>query len=324
MTLDDIIAPVKPELEEFEIAFAKMLHSNVPLAEQVVQYISTKKGKRLRPLLVFLSAKLHGALNEKTLSAGIVVEMLHTATLIHDDVVDESSLRRGSPTVNTVWDNKISVLVGDFLFSKTLISMLELKDPEAFAILSETAKLITEGELLQVAHDRDFEMNEEIYFDLISKKTAALFRAACELGALSINSNGRSRENMRKFGENLGIAFQIKDDLLDYVGDERQLGKPTGNDLRENKVTLPLIFALSRSEKKKRMEILDMLEQGVEDDGQIEEIIRFVNEQGGVQYSMQVAQSFAAKAAQILDEYTNSDMAPYLKSLVDFSIRRNK
>ncbi|NIA31547.1 MAG: polyprenyl synthetase family protein [Actinobacteria bacterium] len=324
MNINEIIFPVKEELDEFENTFVNFLHSNVPLVEQIVQYISTKRGKRLRPMLVFMAAKLHGEITAKTLSASIVIEMLHTATLIHDDVVDESAQRRGSPTVNNVWSNKISILVGDFLFSKTLAGMLDLRDIEALAIISEAAKLITEGELLQIAHDQDFAMDESIYFDLVSRKTAALFSAACELGALTTGANGESREKMKEFGENLGIAFQIKDDLLDYIGIEEELGKPTGNDIREKKVTLPLIFALSHSSLENRNAILVKLDKGVQGEEEIADVVRFVRENGGIDYSMDTANNYGQKAIKILEEYSNSELTPYLKELVIFAINREK
>ena len=322
MSIEHLIAPVKKELDEFERAFSKKLHSDVPLAEQVVQYISTKRGKRIRPLLVFLSAKLHGDINTKTIDASVVVEMLHTATLVHDDVVDDSNLRRGVPTVNHVWNNKISVLVGDFLFSKTLTSMLDLQDHNALAIISETAKLITEGELLQVAHDQDFELSETAYFELISKKTAALFRAACELGALSTSDDVKSRELMREFGQNFGVAFQIKDDLLDYVGEESTVGKPIGNDIRENKVTLPLIYALKNSKDSHKNEMIHLLENGVDEGDKVSRIVDFVQNEGGVQYSTEIAARYGEKASQILDQYNGSPVKAQLQELVDFSINR--
>lgn len=323
MSIDQIIAPVQSELDEFENVFSDLLHSEVELAEQVVQYISTKRGKRIRPLLVFLAAKLHGTSNAKTMSASLVVEMLHTATLIHDDVVDDSSLRRGVPTINEVWNNKISVLVGDFLFSKTLTTLLDIRDYDALEIFSSAAKLITEGELLQIAHSEDFELSETLYFDLISKKTAALFKASCELGALTTIGNGTAKELMGEFGQNLGIAFQIKDDLLDYVGSESTLGKPTGNDIRENKVTLPLIYALKKSPINQRKEMLLLLENSVENENKIDKIIDFVQDAGGVEYSTQKAAEYGSKASKILDQYNGSIIKNHLKDLVDFTINRD-
>jgi len=322
VNIEEIFAPVKNELEQFEIKFNNALHSDVPLADQVVRYISKRRGKRLRPVLVFLSGKLHGEVTPKTMNASIVIELLHTATLVHDDVVDNSDLRRGSPTVNNLWDNKISVLVGDLLFSRTLTAMLELYDLEALAILSDAAKLVTEGELLQIELDHDFEMDEGTYFDLISKKTAALFEASCELGALSIKNDSESRLRMKKFGKNLGIAFQIKDDLLDYIGSSTKIGKPTGNDIRENKVTLPLIYALANAKASDRQRILDIMDQEDRNDEEINQIINFVKERGGVDYSFAIAKSYAEKAQNILNAYPESEIRTTLKNLVDFAVNR--
>ncbi len=308
-------------MHEFESAFEQVLHSNISLAEQVIRYIAGRKGKRLRPLLVFLSARLHGQTTAKTMEAGVIVELLHTATLIHDDVVDESTLRRGSPTVNHLWNNKISVLIGDFLFSRTLTALVGLQDPEALAIISEAANRITEGELIQIDHDHDYEMGENVYFDLVSKKTAALFSAACALGAWSVADGFESQSKMRLFGENLGIAFQIKDDLLDYVGETAKLGKPTGNDIRENKVTLPLIHALARAGNSRRQEILRLLESGVDEDG-IRKVVAFVNDFGGVDYSTRTAKEYGEKACAILQTYPASETKTCLNTLVEFAINR--
>ena len=322
MNAETIFAPVHKELELFEEQFTHLLQSDIPLADQVIRYIAKHKGKRLRPVLVFLSGKLHGEITPKTMSASIVVELLHTATLVHDDVVDDSDLRRGSPTVNSLWNNKVSVLVGDLLFSRTLTTMLDLQDLEALAILSEAAKLVTEGELLQIERDHDFDMDESIYFDLISKKTAALFRVSCELGALSIKNDMESRKRMRELGHNLGIAFQIKDDLLDYVGNQKKIGKPTGNDIRENKVTLPLIYALAKASSADKKAILDILDQDDISDEQIARVVDFVKKLGGVDYSIAVARNYAEKAQQVLDFYPDSEIKTTLKNLVDFAVNR--
>jgi len=308
-------------MREFEPAFEQVLHSDISLAEQVIRYVAGRKGKRLRPLLVFLSARLHGGTTPKTLQASVIVELLHTATLIHDDVVDESTLRRGSPTVNHLWNNKISVLIGDFLFSRTLTALVGFKDHEALAIISDAANRITEGELIQIEHDHDYEMGEDIYFDLVSKKTAALFSASCSLGAWSVAGEHDARQKMELFGENLGIAFQIKDDLLDYVGETAKLGKPTGNDIRENKVTLPLIHALARAENSRRKTILDLLESGV-DEASIQKVVSFVNEHGGVDYSTRIAKEYSDKACAILQTYPESETKTSLKKLVEFAINR--
>ncbi len=321
MDITKILAPVQSDMREFEPAFEQVLHSDISLAEEVIRYIAGRKGKRLRPLLVFLSARLHGHTTAKTMQASVIVELLHTATLIHDDVVDESTLRRGSPTVNHLWSNKISVLIGDFLFSRTLTALVGLKDYDALAIISEAANRITEGELIQVDHDHDYEMGEDVYFDLVSKKTAALFSAACSLGAWSVADGAEARLKMRLFGEYLGIAFQIKDDLLDYIGETAKLGKPTGNDIRENKVTLPLIYALAHAEHSRRMEILDLLESGVDETG-IQKVVSFVNDHGGVDYSTRIAKEYGEKACNILQTYPGSEIRTCLNELVEFAINR--
>lgn len=323
VSIDSIFKPIANHLHEFEKQFKETLHSEVPLAEQVVRYIATLKGKRLRPGLVFLSAQLHGQSSINTMRSAIVVELLHTATLVHDDVVDDSDLRRGSPTIKKLWDNRISVLIGDLLFSRTLTAMVNLQDMNALTVLSKAANRITEGELLQIERDRDFEIDESIYFDLVGKKTAALFSASCELGALSVHgNNGQYAAYMRDFGENLGVAFQIKDDLLDYVGDESRLGKPIGNDIRENKVTLPLIYVLSQADGKACKEILNILNQAEISDDEIDKIIDYVREKGGLDYAINVANSFAGKAKEILAQYPTSVVKQSLENLVEFAINR--
>lgn len=322
MDLNAIISPVKGDLERFEESLSLLLHSNIPLAAQVVKYIGRHRGKRLRPSLVLLACKLNGAISEKAIQAGVIVELLHTATLVHDDVVDNSDLRRGDATVNKLWSNKISVLVGDLLFAKTLSAMLDLKDHAMLSVFSEATKQITEGELMQIERDNDFEMDEADYFDLVSKKTASLFSASCELGALAARSSQKNQIRMRDFGQHLGIAFQIKDDLLDYVGDQKRTGKPTGNDIRENKVTLPLIFALKNSSKTQRDIILTTLNNGVPDDKKIKELVGLVNDIGGVQYSLDVASQYADMALEILSTYPDSTYHTSLKNLVEFTVLR--
>lgn len=322
MNITEITAPVQTFLDEFEIQFKNKLSSSVPLADHVVHYIAGKRGKRFRPLLVFLAAQLHGEINQKVINAGIVVEMFHTATLLHDDVVDESHLRRGAPTINDLWDNKISVLVGDFLFSKTLSGISALRDLEAIDILSAAAERITEGELLQVALAEDPNASERKYFEIISKKTAALFGASCQLGVLATKRDDEHLRLMDRFGENFGMAFQIMDDLLDFVGDTSKLGKPIGNDLREGKITLPLIHALKTNDGSKKDEIIKWIDQGVDEDKVIQKIIQYTKNRGGVDYARHLAQSYAQKAQQALNTYPDSPEKQRLVSLVQSSVDR--
>jgi len=322
MNILEIVNSVENDLKHFETDFADTLRSEIPLAEQVIRYIASKKGKRLRPMLVFLAARLHGDVTLKTMQASIVVEMLHTATLVHDDVVDDSTLRRGSPTVNNIWDNKISVLVGDFLFSKTLTSMLDIQDLTASSIFSEAAKLITEGELLQLGLDHGAGIDEPTYLNLISKKTASLFSASCQLGVLSVSQNPDDLQRMKDFGHQLGMAFQIKDDLLDYMGTEAKLGKPTGNDVRENKMTLPLIYSLAQTPDKSKKRILAVLEKDKKTERDIQYVVSFVREAGGVDYSYAAAQQYARSAALSLDAYPDTIYKNNLANLVDFTLQR--
>ncbi|MBN2355604.1 polyprenyl synthetase family protein, partial [candidate division KSB1 bacterium] len=226
------------------------------------------------------------------------------------------------PTVNNLWDNRISVLVGDLLFSRTLTAVLSLKDQDALAILEETANRITEGELLQIECGQDFAINETTYLDLISKKTATLFSASCELGAIAVSDDAACRRRMRDFGENLGIAFQIKDDLLDYIGDAKKLGKPIGNDIRENKITLPLIYALSRAEQGKKDEIYRILEKENMTVTQAQSVVHFVQDMGGLEYAQGMADSYAQKASTILNAYPESQKLDVFKQLVQFAIER--
>lgn len=324
MEITEIAEPVKEYFNRFEIEFINKFGSNVPLVDEVVRYLSGKRGKRLRPLLVFLSASLHGDLTPRTMSAGIVIEMFHTATLVHDDVVDESHLRRGARTVNDIWDNKISILIGDLLFSKTLASIVDLQDNDAVAILASAAERITEGELLQVAYSSTSTLAESDYFDLISKKTAALFNAACQLGAMTVGKKGQSLNSMATFGENYGIAFQIMDDLLDYVGDVKTLGKPIGSDLREGKITLPLIYALDHADEKKRGEVMELLNQGIQSNEQSQRIIHFTKEHGGIRYAQAHVQAYTQKSLRALDVYPDSSAKRSLIELVALSTNRDK
>ncbi len=322
MNIDFITGPVEEHLRAFESAFADTLHSRIPLAEQVVRYVAGLKGKRLRPLLVFLTAELHGQPCEKSMNSALVVELLHTATLVHDDVVDNSNLRRGASTVNNLWDNRISVLIGDLLFARTLSCMVKLKDAIAMDVLAETTDRITEGELLQIEKAGDATMDESIYMDWIGKKTASLLSASCALGALSVPAGVARFEDMKQFGENLGIAFQIKDDLLDFSGDTAKLGKPVGNDLQEHKITLPLIHALQSAGAEERVQAMAWLEQPVLDDETVQRIVSFVKAKGGLTYADAVARKYAGQAAAILTKYPDSAVNTMLKKLVEFAITR--
>jgi len=324
VNIDLISGPVTGLLQDFEKELVDLLHSRIPLAEQVVRYVAGLKGKRLRPLLVFLTAKLHGSYSKKTMLSALVVELLHTATLVHDDVVDNSNLRRGLPTINHLWDNRISVLIGDLLFSRTLSVMLKLEDPQALRILADATDRITEGELMQIENGGQIAIDEAVYMDLIGKKTASLLSASCALGCLSVTSDHQQCGQMKEMGECLGIAFQIKDDLLDYTGNSSQLGKPVGNDLREHKITLPLIHALRQAGDAEKKRVLAWLEQETLAEETVHHIVSFVQEHDGLTYANQMAETYARRAADFLQPYADSDIKTSLEKLTDFAITREK
>ncbi len=251
------------------------------------------------------------------------MELLHVASLVHDDVVDSSNQRRGLPSVNTIWKNKVSVLMGDYLFSKALLAMLSMKSMLVYEIISQTAERMTQGELLGIERSKDYWMEEEVYFRLIADKTASLIAAACQLGAVSATDNAEEIAAMREFGENLGIAFQIRDDLLDILGKEKTTGKPLGNDLRDNKVTLPLIYALKQAKKRDSRRIIRLIKKSTKRH-EIKEIISFVEDHGGIEYAMNRANSFIAAAKEALKRYPDTPYRTSLEKLVDFITTRER
>ncbi|MCH9006901.1 polyprenyl synthetase family protein [candidate division KSB1 bacterium] len=325
MSLKEICKPIKRDLEDYEQEFKRILKSNVFLIDKVIQYIIANKGKRLRPILVILTSRLHngnGAVLEKrNLKAAAIMELLHTATLVHDDVVDGSNQRRGVPSVNSIWKNKVSVLMGDYLFSKALLAMLSLKSMRAYQIISETAERMAQGELLGVERRKDYWMEEEVYFRLIGDKTASLLAAACQLGAVSSSDDEEDIVAMKDFGENLGLAFQIRDDLLDILGKEKKTGKPLGNDIRDNKVTLPLIFALRQAKRGEARRIIRMMKRNAKR-REIQEIVSFVEYHGGIDYAMKKANGYLELAEKSLERYPDTPYKDSLTKLVSFVTTR--
>ena len=325
MILEEISAPIKEDLKVYEKEFMVLLKSNVLLIDKVVHYISTSKGKRLRPMLVILTSRLHdrngGLPDLRNMKAAAIMELLHVASLVHDDVVDRSNQRRGLPSVNRIWKNKVSVLMGDYLFSKALVAMLSMKSMRVYEIISETAERMTQGELLGIERSKDYWMEEEVYFRLISDKTASLIAAACQLGAVSASDDEDDIATMREFGENLGIAFQIRDDLLDILGKEKKTGKPLGNDIRDNKVTLPIIHALKQAEKKDARRIIRLIKKTAKRH-EIKEIITFVEDHGGIEYAMRRAKGHIDLAKKALERYPQNQYRASLEKLVDFITTR--
>lgn len=320
----EIKSPVAQELKAFEEDFLGTLKTDVDLINSVIFYLAAHKGKRLRPLLIFLIANLKGSSTRKSIEAAVIVELIHTATLIHDDIVDEAELRRGGPSVNAVWNNQVSVLVGDFLFSQALQKMVTLNDLDINRVISEVTIQMSEGELLQIERAQGYELDESTYFRMISSKTASLISASCQLGALtSSRKEAYSIDKFWNFGEYLGRAFQIQDDLLDYLGDEEIVGKPVGNDLKESKITLPLLYALNNSKNGKSARIKELLEKGDASD-KFDEIRDFVIKNGGVDYSRAKANGYIQKALSLLEPFQPSPFKDALVHLVEFAAKREK
>lgn len=321
-TLAYIKSPIKQELEVFEDRFKGSVKSKVPLLDTIMNYIVKRKGKQLRPLLVLHCAKLFGEINESTYRGAALVELLHTATLVHDDVVDEANMRRGFFSINALWKNKIAVLVGDYLLSKGLLLSLKNKDFKSLEILSTAVEQMSEGELLQMEKARKLDITEEVYFDIITKKTASLLASCCGIGAHSNEVDEDVLKMVIEMGELLGIAFQIKDDLFDY-GDNK-VGKPTGIDIVEKKMTLPLIFALNNADKGERRRIIKIVKKDKKTKQQVQDVISFVKQKGGINYAQEVMLDYKQRAEQLLNKLPTQSSTEYLQALIDFVIERKK
>ncbi|HJY23035.1 MAG TPA: polyprenyl synthetase family protein, partial [Hanamia sp.] len=305
---------IAEELKIFEEKFAKSVKSQTPLLDRIMKYIIKRKGKQLRPMFVFLSAKLHGPVNESTYRAAALVELLHTATLVHDDVVDESLERRGFLSINALWKNKIAVLVGDYLLSKGLLLSTEAGEFKHLDILSNAVKQMSEGELLQIEKARKLNLKEDIYFEIIRSKTASLLSSACAVGAWSTSNDEKITEKMKLFGEKTGIAFQIKDDLFDYGNED--VGKPTGNDLKEKKLTLPLIYTLNNIEATEKRKIIYIIKNQNKVPEKIKYVLDKVTQTGGIKYAAKKMMDYRDEALTILFEFPDSDIRKGLEELV--------
>ncbi len=319
--IDQIKDPIATELALFERKFREAMKSNVPLLDTIMTYIVKRKGKQVRPMFVFYSAKLFSGINDSTYRAASLVELLHTATLVHDDVVDDSNQRRGFFSINALWKNKIAVLVGDYLLSKGLLLSVKNKDYHLLEIVSSSVESMSEGELLQIEKSRNLNLSEDIYFEIIRKKTASLIASCCAIGAASAGASADDIEKMRLFGEKIGIAFQIKDDLLDY-GDT-QIGKPHGIDIQEKKLTLPIIYTLNQADKKTRATIIHNIKAHHQNKQKVAEIIQYVNSHGGIAYTQNVMQKYKQDALEILQQFQDKDAAKSLTQLVHFIIERD-
>lgn len=322
ITLDEIKHPIRKEMEEFELKFRKAMQSSVPLLDRIMHYIVKRKGKQMRPMFVFLSAGLNGSISESTYRAASLIELLHTATLVHDDVVDDSNLRRGFFSINAIWKNKIAVLVGDYLLSRGLLLSVEHEEFELLKIVSTAVRKMSEGELLQIEKARKLDINEEIYYDIIQAKTASLIASCCATGASSVNATKESVTSMHDFGQAVGIAFQIKDDLFDYEQAEKT-GKPRGIDIKEHKMTLPLIYALNNSSSKDKRFIINTVKSYSDDKARVEQVINMVMAAGGLKYAKEKMHQYQDQAFTILNTFPPSVYKDSLEQLVRFTTERN-
>jgi len=321
LTLEKIKEPVKAELKAFEPLFSEAMQSKVPFLKLITNYILRRKGKQMRPMFVMLSAKMHQPIADSTFVMACLIELLHTATLIHDDVVDETYQRRGVFSLNALWKSKVSVLVGDFLLSKGLQLAVEKKELGLLEIVSTSVQQMSEGELLQIQESKKLAITEEIYFEVIRKKTASLIAACTAGGAKSVGVSAEVIEKMRLFGEYAGMAFQIKDDIFDYQKN-KFTGKPSGNDIKEKKLTLPLIFVLKNISASERKRIRGIIAHHNQNPEKVNEVIDFVVKNKGLEYAEEKMMEFRDKANAILDEFPKNDARESLKNLVDFSIKR--
>ena len=319
----DIRRSIESDLMDFNNTLKKSTKSNVELINVIINYILKNKGKQLRPILCLLSAKIFSKPNDSTITAASLIEMIHIATLVHDDIVDDSSIRRGWPSVKTVWKNKISLLVGDYIFSKALSNMIELKNFDALEVLSNTANRLSEGELLQMQHAKVKNINESIYIKMISDKTASLFSASAEIGAITMDASEKNRIALRTFGEKLGIAFQIKDDLFDVMGSQSGLGKPVGFDVKKNMLTLPFIHFISQISKSKLNYYKSRL-NFYSKKKDLNKIRKMISDSGSIEYAEKFMSNISDEAISALDIFEDSNAKKSLILLVKYNLERTK
>lgn len=321
-TLREITAPILDDIKIFQDEFENALKSEVRLINSISKYMIRNKGKNIRPILTILSARLCGEPTLNSYKAAAMMELLHVATLIHDDVVDEATLRRGKPSVNRVWKNKLSVLMGDFILSKALINMIGLKDFEALEQISSTAEKLSAGEILQIEKSITRSMTEDVYFEMIGQKTASLIATSCELGAITTTKREDDRLATYSFGQNLGMAFQIKDDLFDLLGSESDTGKNGGGDVKQNMITLPLLFAKANMSRLDYRQLKKLLKTKKKNRSTLNKISGIVEEAGGIDYAKKKLDDFSELALQAIDSYPDSDFKKSLVDLVAFNSSR--
>jgi octaprenyl-diphosphate synthase len=322
-SLTEIQKPILTELEEFEVKFRESMKTKVMLLDRIMTYIVKRKGKQLRPMFVFLSAHLLGGVNDTTHRGAALIELLHTATLVHDDVVDDANMRRGFFSINALWKNKIAVLVGDYLLAKGLLLSVNNGDFNLLKIVASAVQEMSEGELLQMEKARNLDITEETYFTIIRQKTASLISSCCGVGACSANASDEDVKKMMNFGEKVGIAFQIKDDLFDF-DTSKVIGKPVGIDIKEKKMTLPLIFALNKSSWSEKRRIINIVKNESHKPAKVKEVIEFVKQSGGIEHATETMEMYIDEAMVILDSFPDSVYKQSLHDLVKFTIERSK
>ena len=322
LNIKAIQAPIQAEMEIFEVKFREFVKSKVFLLDKIMSYIVKRKGKQIRPMFVFLMAGTCGKINDKTYRGASLIELLHTATLVHDDVVDDSNERRSFFSVNALWKNKIAVLVGDYLLSRGLLLSVDNGDFDMLKIVSTAVREMSEGELLQIAKARKLDITEDIYYEVIRQKTASLIASCCAAGAKSVNIDDEIAEKAKFFGEKVGMAFQIKDDLFDYGTAE--IGKPVGIDIKEKKMTLPLIYALSKSSWLEKRHIINLIKNESHKTSKVNEVIAFVKDKGGLQYATEVMLNYFKEAMAILHTFEPSIYRDSMEQLVQFTVEREK
>ncbi|WP_332019882.1 polyprenyl synthetase family protein, partial [Kaistella sp.] len=320
-TIEEIKKPISGEMKLFEQKFYESMQSNVPLLDKVTRFIVTTKGKQMRPMFVFLCAKLVGEVNEKTFRGASMIELIHTATLVHDDVVDESFKRRNFFSINALWKNKIAVLVGDYLLSKAVLLSTDHKDFDLLAVISRTIREMAEGELLQLEKARKLDITEEVYYGIIRQRTATLIAACCEIGVVSNNVDEMMAKKMMEFGTLTGMAFQIKDDLFDYLT-SNIIGKPVGIDIKEQKMTLPLIHTLKTASDTDRKHYFNTIKRYNNDTKRVKELIAFVKSSGGLDYAISVMKDYQQRAKNILNDFPDSEAKHSLNLMLDYVIER--
>jgi octaprenyl-diphosphate synthase len=321
--LEDIRKPIKEEMKEFDRRFKEAVSSHIPLLTVVTKYVLRRKGKQMRPLFVFLTSKLTGEVTESSYTAASLIELMHTATLVHDDVVDESNERRGVFSVNAIWKAKVAVLFGDYLLARGLLLAVEKKDYDLLEIVSDTSKEMSEGELLQIQKSRSLNINTDTYYEVIRKKTATLIASCTACGAKSARATQEVVDRVYEMGIQIGMAFQIKDDLFDYQP-HGLIGKPTGNDIKEKKFTLPLIHALNQADAGVRRAMVKKIKNGKRSQRVVNEVVQFVHQMGGIEFANEKMLEYKANAMEILHSFPESPARDSLRDLVEFTVSRNK